>query len=290
MKKIGILGGIAWPSTVEYYAGLCRLAERHHAKAGKPGLAGMPEMAIESLDLATATALLGREDDEAAWRAFDDYHRMALQRLQRSGAEFAVIACNTAHHRFAEITRGIDMPVLSILDVAADACARLGVERVLILGTPTVMTSAVFRDAFRQRGIDAHGPRRQGDRRAIVATIDELERGCSDGASRRIRAVAANPAAASSRSSAVYLGCTELPLAFASNKADGIFESEGVRYINSTALHVSAAFEYAVGRSAGIRLAPCTDRNDAGAGQPHPFLDSREARSGTRPSPPGSHD
>ncbi|MGH8184037.1 MAG: aspartate/glutamate racemase family protein [Rhodanobacteraceae bacterium] len=250
MKKIGILGGIAWPSTVEYYSGLCRLAERRHTEAGKSGPAEMPEMAIESLDLATATALLGRDDDDISWQAFDAYHREGLRRLERNGADFAVIACNTAHHRLAQITRGVDIPVLNILDVATAACARLGVESVLILGTLTVMTSAVFRDAFLRRGIAARGPRRRGERQATVATIEALARGCNEGIARRIHDIVADPPTERApRSSAVYLGCTELPLAFTSRKTDGVFESEGIRYINSTALHVRAAFERAIRRS-----------------------------------------
>lgn len=246
MKKIGILGGIAWPSTVEYYAGLCRLAEQRHVEAGKPGPARMPEMAIESLDLATAMALLGRDDDDASWQAFDAYHREGLRRLERSRADFAVIACNTAHHRLAQITRGIDIPVLNILDVAAAACARLGIERVLILGTLTVMTSPFLCSVFLQRGIAAYGPHRRSDRQATVATVEALARGCDEGAARRIHDIAEGARTGKTpRSSAVYLGCTELPLAFPSHKADGVFESDGIRYINSTALHVRAAFEYA---------------------------------------------
>lgn len=286
MKKIGILGGIAWPSTVEYYAGLCRLAEQHHAESGKPGPAQTPEIAIESLDLATATALLGRHDDAASWRAFDDYHRSALQRLERGGAEFGVIACNTAHHRFAEITCGVDMPVLNILDVAAAVCERLGATRVLILGTMTVMSSVVFRDAFLRRGIDARGPRRQGDRRTIVATIERLARGCDRDALRRIHEVAADPGTGPSGSTAVYLGCTELPLAFTSNKADGVFESDGVRYINSTALHVRAAFEYATAADARVAPVPRSGHPDSAMGGPRLCPEDPAAR---RPSPPGNH-
>ncbi|TAN02526.1 MAG: Asp/Glu racemase [Rhodanobacteraceae bacterium] len=247
MKKIGILGGIAWPSTVEYYAGLCRIAEQRHAHSGGCGPAAMPEMAIESLDLATATALLGRDDAEASWYAFDAYHREGLRRLQRSHAEFAVIACNTAHHRLVEITRGIDIPVLNILDVAAATCARLGIERVLILGTRIVMTSPFLRSVFLRRGIAACGPRRHSDRQATIAVIEALARGSNAGASRRIHDIVMDARTGNApRSSAVYLGCTELPLAFAAHKADGVFESDGIRYINSTALHIQAAFEYAI--------------------------------------------
>lgn len=246
MKKIGILGGIGWPSTVEYYAGLCGLAEAHNREQGIRGPAPMPEMAIESLDLANAEMLVGTDGDEGSWLAFDAYHRAALQRLERSGADFAVIACNTAHHRLTQIERGLAMPILGIVDIAADACVERGVREVLILGTRTVMASAVFHEAFRQRGINARAPVAEHHRRMVLASIDALSRGHDDGASGHIREVIGESGLhQTDPSAAVYLGCTELPLAFPAHKHEGLFEIDGIRCINSTALHIRAAFEFA---------------------------------------------
>ena len=124
MKKIGIVGGIAWPSTVEYYAGLCRLGEQRH-RSGSGG-ACLPEMVIESLDHERAVAYIGTDEDPGSWLRFDAYHRDALQRLEAAGADFALIASNTSHHRLAEIVRAIRIPVLSIFDVVAAECGRIG--------------------------------------------------------------------------------------------------------------------------------------------------------------------
>jgi aspartate racemase len=242
MKKIGILGGIGWPSTIEYYAGLCGLAEVRNRTLDR---AQMPEVAIESLDLAKAEMLTGSDGDEDSWLAFDAYHHAALQRLARSGADFAVIACNTAHHRLQQIERGLAIPVLGIVDIAADACVERGIRDVLILGTRTVMASAVFRAVFRQRGIDARAPAEERHRQLVLAAIDALSSGHDDGASGRIRQVIAESGLGQDPSTAVYLGCTELPLAFPAQKHQGMFEVDGVRCINSTALHIHAAFEYA---------------------------------------------
>ncbi|MBU6416340.1 MAG: aspartate/glutamate racemase family protein [Xanthomonadaceae bacterium] len=247
MKKIGILGGIGWPSTVEYYAGLCGLAESRNRVQDR---APLPEMAIESLDLAKAEMLVGSDGDEDSWLAFDAYHREALQRLERSGANFAVIACNTAHHRLQQIEHGLAIPILGIVDTAADACAERGVRDVLILGTRTVMASAVFRETFRQRGIDARAPAEERHRQMVLASIDALSRGYDDGASRRIRQVIVESGLHQADSSAaVYLGCTELPLAFPTHKHESLFEVGGIRCINSTALHIQAAFQFAIGGS-----------------------------------------
>ena len=244
MKKIGILGGIGWPSTVEYYAGLCGLAESRNRVRDR---AQMPEMAIESLDLAKTEALVGTDGNEDSWLAFDAYHRAALQRLERGGADFVVIACNTAHHRLTQIELGLAIPVLGIVDTAAVACVERGVRDVLILGTRTVMASSVFREAFRQRGIDARAPAEERHWQMVLASIDALSRGHDDGASERIRQVIVESGMHQGNpSSAVYLGCTELPLAFPAHKHDGMFDVDGIRCINSTALHIRAAFEFAI--------------------------------------------
>ena len=101
MKKIGIVGGVGWPSTVDYYSLICRRSERWHLT---------PEMSIESLDLNKAVSYLGVDGDEESWVRFDDYHRAALRRLGSSGAEFALMASNSPHRRFASIVRGMGIP------------------------------------------------------------------------------------------------------------------------------------------------------------------------------------
>ena len=135
MKKIGIVGGVAWISTVDYYTEICTRSEEWHAASNLPGPPSTPEMVIESLDHNKAVAYLGVEGDEESWRRFDDYHRAALQRLELSGADFALMASNTPHHRFETIVRGVTIPVLDIFEVVAKESAQIGASEVLILGT-----------------------------------------------------------------------------------------------------------------------------------------------------------
>jgi aspartate racemase len=148
MKKIGIVGGVAWLSTVDYYSEICRRS-----------VPSTPEMSIESLDLNKVVSYLGIDGDEESWSQFDDYHRAALQRLEASGAEFAVMASNTPHHRFASIVRGIGIPVINIFELVAKECARIEAREVLILGTDLTMRSSKFREEFAKYGVEAAGPR-----------------------------------------------------------------------------------------------------------------------------------
>lgn len=118
----------------------------------------MPERIIESLDLNKAVSCLGIDGDEASWSGFDEYHRAVLQHLEVCGAEVAVIASNTTHHRLRKIVGGIGIPVLSILEAAATQCVQIEARPVLILGTALTMTSLKFRPAFADFGIQAVGP------------------------------------------------------------------------------------------------------------------------------------
>src|SRR5229473_360103 len=119
MKKIGIVGGVAWLSTVDYYTEICRRSERWHFERNLPGVPSTPEMSIESLDLNKAVSYRGVDGDEESWSQYDSYFRVALQRLEASGADFAVIASNSPHHRLTSIVRGVGIPVIDIWEVAA---------------------------------------------------------------------------------------------------------------------------------------------------------------------------
>lgn len=235
MKKIGLVGGIAWPSTVDYYAGLHRLAEAAHA---------LPEMCIESLDHERAVAYLGREGDEGSWARFEAYHHEALRRLEASGAEVAAIASNTSHIRFPEITAGIRIPVINIFDALAAECARRGESEVLILGTAATMTSARLPAVFASRGVRAAGPEDQELRSLTVRLSKELQHGVDDAAASRIGDIVRRHAAGS-QAPLVCLACTELPLAFPGSGSRTLIESEGIRYLNSSTVHMHAIFDRA---------------------------------------------
>jgi aspartate racemase len=247
MKKIGIVGGVAWLSTVEYYSELCRRSEELWLRSGRAGPPAYPELTIESLDLNRTVFYLGTHVDEKSWRQFDDYHRVALQHLETSGADFALMACNTAHHRFTSIVRGIGIPVINIFHETAKECARLGATEVLILGTGLTMGSAVFRDAFAKHGIEASGPDDEAARAATVELISQLQLGRRDGAADRVHTIAKRAFERRFKGRPVVcLACTELPLAFPEQNKLSSFESEGVLYVNTAAVHINAAFHFAV--------------------------------------------
>ena len=247
MKKIGIVGGVAWPSTVDYYSEICRRSERWHLARNPQAVPSTPEMSIESLDLNKAISYFGTDEDEESWSQFDGYHRAALQRLEASGVDFALMASNTPHHRFASIVRGIRIPVISILDAVAKESARIGAGEVLILGTALTMRSPKFREGFAKYGVKATGPHDEAARIMTVGLITELQLGKLEGAAERLGRIARMSFGRQFKAPPVVcLACTELPLAFKEQKMLTTFEYDGVSYLNATAVHIVAAFDFAI--------------------------------------------
>lgn len=242
-RKLGILGGVGWTSTAVYYAQLCRRSERAQQGRDAGGVSSTLEMAIESLDLAHAVSLLGKEGDEASWAAFDAYHTDALLRLERSGAQLAVMASNTPHHRLASIVRGVRIPVLDLFALLALRCAAAGARRALVLGTPTTMGSHVLHGAFAAVGVRSAVPEDARDRAELAALIDGLQKGGVPDAAERIGRLVAGCLGADAASSMVVLACTELPLAFDAAGAQAAFAHGGLRYLDSALVHVEAALE-----------------------------------------------
>lgn len=200
-------------------------------------------MSIESLNIAKSFGLRGGViTDDASWSRYDDYFRAALQRLQASGAEVAIIASNTPHNRFAAITKGVDIPVISIFEAVAKECAQLGVTDMLILGTAPTMDAPNFADVLARFGVKAYAPAAADERAKVVAQIADLQAERRDNAASRLRSVVDASCAPGTGLRTVCLACTELPLAFPAIEAASSLVVDGVRYINTTMIHAKAAF------------------------------------------------
>jgi aspartate racemase len=166
-----------------------------------------------------------------------------------SGADFALMASNTPHHRFEAIVRGIQIPVISMLDAVAKESARMGARQVLLLGTALTMRSPRFREEFAKYGVEAAGPHDEAVRAMTVELITDLQFGELAGAAERLGRFAKLSFGHEFRDQPVVcLACTELPLAFETMKTLASFQYDGMLFINASVVHVNAAFNFAVGQ------------------------------------------
>ena len=246
MRKIGILGGVAWPSTIEYYRMICAGSVAHFRAQGVAPPLPTPPMVIESIVQHDARKLrAGPDDDDDAWAAFDAAYRAPLQRLHAAGCDFGIIANNTSHTRLHSIRRGLDLPLVSILDETARATAKAGAKRALVLGTGVIMQSPAYAEALAAQGVGAN-ERLPGDRIAALQTLIDTEFE-TPGSAAGLAGILGLCRDFGGPDTAVLLACTELPLAFPAHLQDPVFEAEGFLFVNTTAVHARAALDIPLG-------------------------------------------
>jgi aspartate racemase len=246
MKKIGMIGGLAWPSTIEYYRGLCIKTNEHYKRLGVTPPYPTPPMVIESLNINETRQLRGQESDEASWGRYDSVFRETFWRLRKAGADFGFIASNTPHMRLKSIIKGLDLPVISILDVTAKVVRDLGGKRVLILGTAVTMKSTAYAETLQKYGMEAFP--RLDEKRIMeferLIDVDLYEQAIPEV---RERILSLCRKFVNDRNDdVVCLACTELPLAFPEHKDSAIFKADGMWFVNTTAVHLEAILREAL--------------------------------------------
>ncbi len=228
-KVIGLIGGMSWESSAEYYRLLnqgvrARLGGAHSAR-----------ILMWSFDFAEVEALqhAGRWDQAAALLAD------AARRLERGGADLLLICTNTMHLMAEQVQAAVAIPLLHIADPTAGRIQAAGLRRVGLLGTAFTMEQDFYRGRLRDRfGLDVLVPD-EADRRAVHRIIyEELVQGQVVPASRQAyRNVMARLAARGAE--AIILGCTEIMLLVGEGDS-------AVPLFDTTALHAEAAVSLAL--------------------------------------------
>ena len=144
---LGIIGGIAPASTVEYYRALVAGYRERRPDA-------YPSIVINSIDLTRMLRLVadGRRPE------LIDFLGTEIERLARAGAGCVLLASNTPHVVFDELRASSPVPLLSIVEAAADAAAERGLRNVAVLGTRFTMEGAFYPEVFARRGMAVRAP------------------------------------------------------------------------------------------------------------------------------------
>lgn len=247
MKLIGMLGGMSWESTAEYY----RLA--NELVRERLGGLSSARVLLHSVDFAGIERLQASGD----WDAAGAELAAAAGGLEAGGAELLVLCTNTMHKVAGAIEDATTIPFLHIGDVTARAVQDAGLERVGLLATAYTMEQDFLRDRLSAHGLTVLVPDAP-DRAEVHRVIyEELVLGVVRDTSRAAyRAVIERLVAAGAQG--VILGCTEIELLI--TQADS-----PVPVFQTTRLHVTAAVEAALDDREGTGEG--TDRDtDVGSG------------------------
>ncbi|GAC1612081.1 MAG: aspartate/glutamate racemase family protein [Novosphingobium sp.] len=230
MLTIGLLGGMSWESTAEYY----RLINRGvRDRLGGDHSARIVMLSVDFGEI--SPLLLGGE-----WAELEAVLVAEARRLRAAGADFLLIATNSMHMFAAAIEAATGLEVLHIADPTGVAIQAAGHRRVGLIATRSTMEQPFYRERLRDRfGIEVITPDDE-DRATIHRVIfEELVRGIVAPESRAdYRAIMAR--LADSGAEAIVLACTEIMLLVRP-------EDSTLPMFDTTALHAAAAVERALG-------------------------------------------
>jgi aspartate racemase len=201
MRTIGLVGGLSWHSTVEYYR---VVNEEVHRRRGGDSSA---LVALQSVDFETIRACHRREDWAGAGRILVE----AARRCEGAGADFVLICSNLMHKVYDEVQAAVDVPVLHIADAVAREAGTQGWGRVGLLGTRWLMEEPFYTSRLAAGGLEVVVPERAEREMVDRVIFEELTRGRVEEGSRRSYVETIGALAAAGAEVAV-LACTEIGL------------------------------------------------------------------------------
>jgi len=229
MKTIGLIGGMSWESSIEYYRIINQLV------AQMLGGSHSAKCVMYSLDFFEIEAL----QDAGRWDEATDMLVDAARRIEKGGADFFLICTNTMHLMADEVQENVSIPLIHIADAAADQVKRQGLKSVGLLGTRFTMEKDFYKGRLENKyGIQVIIPQ-EGEREIVHRVIyDELILGDIRPASKE-KYIEVMEKLIDRGAQGIILGCTEIPLLVGEGDVS-------VPVFDTMRIHATAAVEYAL--------------------------------------------
>ena len=229
MLTIGLVGGMSWESSLVYYRDLNLGVQE------RLGGLSSPKLVLSTVDFAELTAL----EDEERWDRIGDLLADAARGVERAGADFLIL-CTTTFHKVADqIAAAVDIPLLHLADVVAEAVKDAGAGKVGLIGTTVAMQDSFFIDRMAGHGVEVIVPDERHHDFLNTAIYEELVHGHVVDSTRR-RVVDIVDELWDAGAEGVLVGCTELELLISQADID-------LPAYPCTTLHVNAALDRALG-------------------------------------------
>ncbi len=228
MKTIGIIGGLTWYSTLDYYRLLNELVNK------RLGGVHSAKIILNSVDFAEIKPLTEKED----WSSIAEIICKAARSLELAGADCIMIGANTMHKIAGEIQSVVNIPVIHIGSVTATAIKKAGLKKVALLGTKYTMQLDFYKAKLAENGIETIIPGEAAIRYINNTIYNEFSSGIFLPATKneylRIINLLIEQGA-----EGIILGCTEIPI---------LIKQEDCRVpvFDTTLIHATAAVEYAL--------------------------------------------
>ncbi len=228
MKKIGLLGGMSWESSLEYYKLMNELVK------SKLGGSHSVKCLLHSFDFHEIEELQHR----GKWEKLTNLLVKEAENLKKAGADCIVICTNTMHLMASDIEKSTGLKVIHIADVTGDEIIKRNVNKVLLLGTKFTMESSFYKERLENKGIEVVIPN-ELDRQIIHDIIyNELILGVLKQESKQSYIKIINKMIEEGIQG-VVLGCTEIPMLIKQGDVP-------VEVFDTTEIHSKAAVDFAI--------------------------------------------
>ncbi|MEA3442661.1 MAG: aspartate/glutamate racemase family protein [Chloroflexota bacterium] len=229
MKTIGLIGGLTWESTLEYYriinkAVSERLGKLHSAK-----------IIMYSFDFEEIVEPIS----EGAWDEVTNSMIAAAKQVEGAGADFVLICTNTIHKIADEVAASISIPLLHIVDVTAEEIVSSGLKEVGLLGTKFTMEQDFYKKRLNEKyDLGVVIPNKTDRETVHNIILKELSLGqLKDSSREQIKMIIDR--LSDSGAQGIILGCTELPLLIKQ-------QDSPIPIFDTTTIHSKAAVDYAL--------------------------------------------
>jgi aspartate racemase len=230
-KTIGMIGGIAPASTVDYYQ---RIISRFQERTGHREY---PSIIINSINMTHMMNLIADDQlDELV-----DYLSEEIFVLEKAGAKVIFLASNTPHIVYGPLIKRVKTKMVSIVDSTISYAQSKGLHRLGLFGTISTMEGDFFQEGFEAAGMEIITP--MPDERKYIHKIymEELARGRFMPETKNHLLTIANRMYNEGQIDSLILGGTELPLILKSS------DMEDIELINTTKVHVERILDAAIG-------------------------------------------
>lgn len=230
MKILGLIGGISWVSTLDYYK---LINEGVNEQLGDLNFA---ECMIYSFNYQD----IKNNNDSGNWDKTLQMLTKAATGMKNGGAEALVLCANTMHKIADRLEENVQLPVIHIAKVTADAIVAQGMKKVGLLGTKFTMEEPFFRDKLTEKGIGIVIPD-DAERAHIHYTIfEELGRNIFSPETKQFYIDVINKLVEQG-AEGIILGCTEIPLLISAHDVD-------IPLFDTTKIHADAAVKFALAK------------------------------------------
>lgn len=231
MKTIGIIGGIAPESTIEYY----RLIIALYREQKRDG--NYPPILINSINLKKMLDLIGAQK----LAEVTEYLLGEVTKLAHAGADLALLASNTPHIVFEDIRWQSPIPLVSIVEATCQATQALGLNRVGLFGTRFTMQARFYPEVFSRQGITLIVPELDDQDYIHDKYMSELVNGVFRAETRERLLAIVDRLTEREGIQGLILGGTELPLILRD------VAHRGIPFLDTTRIHVERAVTQLLG-------------------------------------------